>query len=293
VHLAHRTPGRGTSSVVADPVVISPLKLSPSDGRLSQTAQQAIRAYIEQNRLRGGDPLPPEGRLAQELGVSRASVREAVKGLESLGILEARPGVGIFVRSFSFDPILDNLAYGVGADGNSVAELLYVRKQLEAGAIEDVAAGVTPAQLRVLRSIVDRMGERAAQGQSFPEEDRFFHRTLFTGLERPLLLKLLDVFWEVYRRLRDGTPLAETVDPVRSWESHRRIVEALESGDGAVARAAVLTHFAGLEARLQDTRWRTGDGGPAGTSTAAGAGEHTGPGSTEATRIVEASRGRV
>jgi DNA-binding FadR family transcriptional regulator len=256
-------------------VAVSPLRLAPGgppgnagNGRLSQTAQQAIREYIEQNRLRAGDPVPPEGRLAQELGVSRASVREAVKGLESLGILATRPGVGIFVRAFSFDPILDNLAYSVGADGNSVAELLYVRKHLEAGAIEDVAAGVGPAQLRVLRSIVDRMGERAARGQSFPEEDRFFHRTLFMGLERPLLLKLLDVFWEVYRRLRDGTSLADTVDPVRSWENHRRIVEALENDDGVAARVAVLAHFAGLEARLRDTRWQTGDtAGTAGTST--------------------------
>lgn len=248
-------------------MAVSPLRLAPGSplgrGRLSQTAQQAIREYIEQNRLRAGDPLPPEGRLAQELGVSRASVREAVKGLESLGILAMRPGVGIFVRAFSFDPILDNLAYSVGSDGNSVAELLYVRKQLEAGAIEDVAARVGPAQLRVLRSIVDRMGERAAQGQSFPEEDRFFHRTLFMGLDKPLLLKLLDVFWEVYRRLRDETPLAETVDPVRSWENHRRIVEAVESGDGAAARAAVVSHFAGLEARLRDARWQTGDAGAA------------------------------
>jgi DNA-binding FadR family transcriptional regulator len=163
----------------------------------------------------------------------------------------------LFVRSFSFDPILDNLAYSLGYDRNSVAELLYVRKQLEAGAIGDVAARVTSSQLRVLRSIVDRMGERAARAESSTEEDRFFHRTLFTSIEHPLLLKLLDVFWEVYRRLRDQTVLAETADPVRSWENHRRIVEALDTGDPADARAAMLSHFAGIEARLQDARWKT------------------------------------
>jgi DNA-binding FadR family transcriptional regulator len=232
----------------------SALQLGPSGGRLSESAQSAIRAYILKNQLAAGDPLPPEGRLAQDLGISRPSVREAVKGLESLGILEARPGVGLFVRSFSFDPILDNLAYSVGYDRNSVTELLYVRKQLEAGAIEDAVTRVTPSQLRVLRSIVDRMGERAARAESSTEEDRFFHRTLFMHSEHPLLLKLLDVFWEVYRRLRDQTVLAETADPVRSWENHRRIVEALESGNPADARAAMLSHFAGVEARLQDDR---------------------------------------
>jgi DNA-binding FadR family transcriptional regulator len=232
-------------------------RLHPAGTRLSGSAQQAIRRYILKNGLGAGDQLPPEGKLALELGISRPSVREAVKGLESLGILEARMGVGLFVRSFSFDPILDNLAYSLGYDRSTIDELLYVRKQLEAGAIEDAAARVTPAQLRVLRSIVDRMGERAARGESSPEEDRFFHRTLFTQIEHPLLLKLLDVFWEVYRRLRDQTALASTADPVRSWENHRRIVEALESGVGTDARAAMLSHFAGLETRLQDATWQT------------------------------------
>lgn len=238
--------------------MVTPLKLLPSGGRLSHSAQQAIRRYILDHRLAAGDPLPPEGHLARELGVSRPSVREAVKGLEALGILEARSGVGIFVRSFSFDPILENLAYSFGQDRDSVAELMYVRKQLEVGAIEDVAARINPSQLRVLRSVVDRMGERAAQGNSSPEEDRFFHRTLFAGLEKPLLLKLLDVFWEVYRRLRDQTVLAESADPIRAWENHRRIVEALETGDRDVVRSAMVIHFVGLETRLQDARWQSG-----------------------------------
>jgi DNA-binding FadR family transcriptional regulator len=232
------------------------LRLPPTtNGRLYQTAQQAIREYILERRLEANDPLPPEGRLAQELGISRPSVREAVKALESLGILETRPGVGLFVRPFSFDPIVDNLAYSVRSDRDSLSELLYVRKQLEAGAIVDVASRLATEPLRVLRSVVDRMGERAASGQSSPEEDRFFHRTLYLGLENHLLLKLLDVFWSVYQRLRDETGLSETADPVRAWENHRRIVEALETGKGALASAAMRNHFAGLEERIRNVVW--------------------------------------
>lgn len=221
-------------------------------------AQQAIREYILEHRLAAHDPLPPEGRLAQELGMSRPSVREAVKALESLGILETRPGVGLFVRPFSFDPIVDNLAYSVRFDRDSLTELLYVRKQLEAGAVEDVAVHRTPDQVRVLRSIVDRMAERAAAGQASPEEDRLFHRTLYAGLDNPLLRRLLDVFWEVYQRLREATGLSNTVDPVRSWENHRRIVEAIEAGDSTAARTTMRAHFAGLEGRIQQASW---DGG--------------------------------
>ena len=226
---------------------------SRTNGRLHESTRGRIKEYVLAHGLKGGDALPPEGRLAQELGISRTSVREAVKALESLGILEARPGVGLFVRSFSFDPIIDNLGYSLTFDKHRLAELLAVRKQLEAGFVEQVAAHATPAQLRVLRSVVDRMGERVAletQTTDFQQEDRFFHRTLYGGLGNELLLKLLDVFWTVYRRLRDQAHV-EAVDPVRTWEDHRRIVEALERRDRAAARAAMIQHFAGVEGRLE------------------------------------------
>jgi DNA-binding FadR family transcriptional regulator len=234
------------------PVITPPQR--QTNGRLYETTQLAIKDYILNQRLGPGDALPTEGRLSQELGISRTSVREAVKALESLGVLETRPGVGLFVRSFSFDPILDNLAYSFLFDRHSVGELLRVRKHLEASFVEEVVASTNPAQLRVLRSAVDRMGERAARDEipaEFPEEDRFFHRALYAGLNNQFLLKLLDVFWEVYRRLRDEALHVEAIDPVRTWENHRRIVEALERGDGAAARTAMLLHFQGIEDRVR------------------------------------------
>ena len=90
---------------------IKPLNRPPL---LHVTVQESLRDYIESNGLKAGDPLPPETFLAQQLGVGRNSVREAIKALESLGILETRRGVGVFVKEFSFQPLLDNLAYGLG-----------------------------------------------------------------------------------------------------------------------------------------------------------------------------------
>ncbi|TIT84305.1 MAG: FadR family transcriptional regulator, partial [Mesorhizobium sp.] len=80
---------------------------------LHVTVQESLRNYIEANRLKAGDALPPETFLAQQLGVGRNSVREAIKALESIGILETRRGIGVFVKEFSFKPLLDNLAYGL------------------------------------------------------------------------------------------------------------------------------------------------------------------------------------
>jgi DNA-binding FadR family transcriptional regulator len=222
-----------------------------ANGRLYQAAQHAIKAYILDRKLRPGDALLPEGDLAAELGISRNSLREAVKALESLGILESRHGVGLFVKEFSFDPILENLAYGLLIDRSSVAELLDVREQLESSYVARVAETVTTDQLRVLRSAADRMAERAAVGEGFPEEDRLFHRALYANIGNSLLLRLLDVFWEVYRRLLAESAVVMNDDPVRSWEGHRRIVEALERRDGAAARSAMLAHFSNIEDRLR------------------------------------------
>jgi DNA-binding FadR family transcriptional regulator len=223
---------------------------------LHQAAQQALRQYIVEHRLRPGDPLPAEAHLAGELGVSRTSVREAVKGLESLGVIEARPRVGLFVASFSLDRVLDNLAYSLLVDRDSVAELLQVREHLEVSFLPKVAEHATPHQLRVLRSIVDRMGARAAHGEAFPEEDRFFHRTLYEPLGNQLLVKLVGLFWVVFRRLRDDALVEEDPDPVRAWEDHRRIVEALERRDSAAAQGALVKHFANVDERIREAQLR-------------------------------------
>lgn len=222
---------------------------SPS-GRLFDSAQHAIREFILRHDLGPGDALPPEARLAQELGIGRASVREAVKALESLGVLETRNGVGLFVRPFSFEPIVANLGYSILSNKSSALELLQVREQLEAGFCERAAACVTPNQLRILRSLVDRMGERTLRGESFAEEDRFFHRALYEAVGNHLLTSLIDVFWSVARRLREENQLAADADPVASWEDHRRIVEALEARDPTAARGAMLQHFRNIERRL-------------------------------------------
>ena len=221
------------------------------DGRLFERAQRAIKRYILDHRLGPGDALPAEGQLAEELRISRNSVREAIKALEALGTIETRHGVGVFVRAFSFAPILDNLAYGIQIGNSSVLELLEVRRQLEGAFVEVAAASLSADQLRVLRSTVDRMGACAALGEPFTDEDRFFHRTLYSGLGNRLLLTLLDVFWEAYVRLRASLPGVPAGDAVQTWEEHRAILELLERRDGPGARRAMLDNFALLEGRLR------------------------------------------
>ena len=146
-------------------IPISPLKKAPS---LHVSVQESLRGYIDENRLTAGEPLPPEGDLAQQLGVSRNSVREAIKALESVGILETRRGIGVFVKEFSFQPLLDNLAYGLGDALREIEELSRVRRVLETGLIDKTVEMIGEEDLAALRQVTERMRRAPSATRASP-----------------------------------------------------------------------------------------------------------------------------
>jgi DNA-binding FadR family transcriptional regulator len=216
---------------------------------LHHSVQDAIRAFILDNKLRAGDQLPPETDLARQLGVSRNSVREAVKALESLGILETRRGSGLFVQAFSFDPLLENLSYGLLFDLRELAELLEIRRTLETGLIGATMREMPSTTVDELGAVTAAMAERANRREHFADEDRRFHQILFAPLGNQTLLKLLDVFWLTYREASRRTDMRNP-DPQSTYEDHAAIYEAVAASDVAKARAALDRHYSGIAGRL-------------------------------------------
>lgn len=214
-----------------------------------KSVQDAIRQYIVDKGLRPGDPMVSEGELARRLGVSRNSVREAVRSLESVGVLESRHGSGLFIRDFSWDPLLDNLAYDLMPDISKLADLLEIRKVLELGMVAAAIERLVPEQLNELRALLVGMRQHAEQQEAFPEEDREFHRVLFGRLENTTLLKLLDIFWLAFRKASRGPGLLDD-DPLATLESHVRIVDALSARDVDRSRQALEDHYQSITRRL-------------------------------------------
>lgn len=209
------------------------------------SVQESLKAFIAGNGLLPGMPLPPEGELAQKLNVSRGSVREAIRGLASLGIVESRRGIGVFVADFSFAPLLDNLAFGLRHSARQVAEVLQVRRALEVGLVGDAVRLATEADIAELRGIVARMHDRAAQGESFVQEDQAFHQAMFRSLGNTTLLQLLDVFWLAFFKAADDLTLANP-DPVRTWRDHLAIVDALAARNVTLTRTRLDQHYDGI-----------------------------------------------
>jgi len=215
-----------------------------------QELQERIKEYVVLNNLQPGDPLPTEAQLAEQLGVSRAVVREGLRALESLGVIHSKRGEGRYVSSFSLDPILQNLGYSMLVDVEDVEEILAVRQRLEEGFIGEAIAAMKEETLAQLRALVAEMRRKAEAGQVFRQEDLKFHRLIYETIGNRLLLKLLDVFWEVYKNLRDQTLLLPTNLPAEA-ENHRAILQAIEDKQVEEARRRIADHFDDVKQRLR------------------------------------------
>ena len=210
---------------------------------LYRQAQEHLKQYIETAGLSPGDALPAEGALAEQLGMSRLSLREATKSLESLGIVEARRGEGVFVREFSFDPILENLPYSFSASGGSLHHLFQVRLAMESGLSGLLVSRIRPADLATLDDLVEQIAACPPGGEATLPLDRAFHLELFRPLGNPLVLRLIELFWDAYHRLRHESHPAPP-DQQRVTRIHRAIVDALRSGDRLHVLVAMDQHFA-------------------------------------------------
>ncbi len=221
---------------------------------LYQAVQDEVKAYIIEQALMPGDALPPETELAEQFGVSRNSVREAIKSLESLGIVEARTGAGLFVSNFSFDPLLENLAYGMMFDLKDLADILEVRFHIEHSMIDQAVSAVTDEQLEQLHAILERMRALLTQDQDDAEEDRLFHRTLWANVKNRSVGKIVDVFWMVFSQARQRSPIPSNPDPMEIYQWHAAIVKSLTDRDEEAARVAIVRHYGNIQKLLDEMR---------------------------------------
>lgn len=210
---------------------------------LYRRAQGLLREYIAEHRLRPGDPLPPEAELAETFGMSRLSLREAVKGLETVGLLKSRQGGGVYVAEFSFQPILENLPYSFQLGGRNFRELLELRASLEEGLAARVLQVIRPIDLDTLDAIVRSIAAAERGTAEIAGLDRQFHLRMFEPLQNQLVLQLIELFWNVFHELNHEAPPPPST-PADLAARHAVIVDALRSGDEPTVVRAIRDHFA-------------------------------------------------
>ena len=209
--------------------------------RLYQDIVAQIEALLDRGELRPGDQLPTERILAEQFQVSRASVREALRALELLGIVETHAGGGTFVRR----AVAGDLARPLSAlisRGHPMADVIEVRGLIEPALAARAAERVTPEELAELREIVAAQERKVAAGESYADEDTRFHDLIGRAAHNELLVTMLTAVFDVLRASREEW-LQSNARAHASLEAHRRILVALEAHDASAAREASAEHI--------------------------------------------------
>ncbi|MGB9858263.1 MAG: FadR/GntR family transcriptional regulator [Dictyoglomaceae bacterium] len=214
--------------------------------------QEQIKQYIVNKKLSPGDKLPSEAELSKEFGISRSTIREALRALEALGILSSQHGSGWYFKSFSFDILAGNLAYSLLLDTQSIFDLLEIRKTLETSFIIETTNTLKNKEFKELERILIRMEKKSLLGESFVREDMLFHRTLFKGIKNQIVIKILDIFWNLFEHL--DKPLLYSTSPEKVIYYHKKLLEALKVSDYETAKTILEEHFVDVHQRLSRYR---------------------------------------
>lgn len=213
--------------------------------RYHQVAEQ-IQRLIAHGALKPGDLLPAERDLAARLGVSRSSVRDAIRTLEVTGILESHHGRGTVIRDLSTDSLVVPLASVLVRKRGMVAELLDVRRMIEPALAARAAQHATAAQIEQLQDILRRQRTKLRRGEDTIAEDSEFHRTIALAAKNSVVLRVLDVLMDLLRESRNQS-LQVKGRRERSYAGHVRVLNAIKRRDPAGASRAARQHLTEIQ----------------------------------------------
>lgn len=205
-----------------------------------------IRRLIKTGKLKAGDKLPPERDLAQAFKVSRASVREAIRVLESSGLVRTRVGDGTYVETTSLENLVKPLAMVVAGGRESLMEIFEVRKMFEPHLAYLAAERATVDEVLELKSILSHHRKEMGNQELVTEIDYSFHSSLARMAKSRVFLNLYNTLATLINQTREEF-LQEGDRPQKSLEGHEEILLAIEKRDPALARKAMSNHLRSIE----------------------------------------------
>ena len=217
--------------------------LKPQD--LQGLIQEQLKLYIIENEMKSGDPFPTEYDLAEKLGISRTAIREALKKLETLGIIEVRPGVGRFIREFNFETIFKSLPYNLEMDIKNFQEVLEVRFCLESWFIAKDINKFTKENIAEFKEILKKLEFQVLNNleeKESVETHSQFHCALYKNSDNSLLINLIKIFSSIQRNLV-LLHRYKTKDRNLFIRQHKLLLEAIEKRDSRLAQKRLEEHF--------------------------------------------------
>lgn len=214
--------------------------------RLYAEIVRQVKQLIAEGKLRSGDRLPPERELAEKFRVSRTSVREALRALESRGLIEIRAGEGAFVRDVTVETLIEPLALVILPHREAVGELFEARRLLEPAIAALAASRATPEDLAEMDRILEEQAREVTQGRTGVTQDAAFHAALASSAHNRAISRIVNALIDLLTQSREES-LQTPGRPARSYSDHLGILEAIRHRDGVAAQRAVLDHLHAVE----------------------------------------------
>jgi DNA-binding FadR family transcriptional regulator len=218
---------------------------------VTDEAIEKLRAMIVSGELRPGDRLPREADLATTLGLSRNSLREAVRALSLVRILDVRQGDGTYVSSLAADSLLEALNFIVEFHHDaSVLELLEVRRILEPAASARAAVLITAPTIEQVAEILGRANADSPV-EDLVKADVEFHRAIALAAGNSVLASLIESLSAPTQRARVWRGMTQEGALQRTLDEHQSIFDAIIRHDPEMARTWATVHVAGVEEWLR------------------------------------------
>jgi len=209
-----------------------------------QKVYEAVAEQIERlilTKLKPGDKLPSERELTELLHVSRSSIRDAIRSLELVGLVEPRQGAGTIVRATHLDS-MNSIAEALRQRQAMVSDLLDFRAMIEPPLAARAATNATLKQIEAMEEILRRQERTMTSGDAGIEEDANFHYSIAQASGNQVVLKVLDLIMDLLHDTRQRA-LQVSGRPQRSLNGHLRILDAITQRNPEAAHAAMRRHI--------------------------------------------------
>lgn len=208
-----------------------------------------VKEMIEQGKLKSGDQLPGERELSEVFRVSRSSVREALRALESKGYLESRQGDGTYIASQSVESLVNTLASVISSEKDSQMELFEMRRMIEPQLAYLAAERATEEEIARMEEALILQEQAIARGETGTEVDKAFHYIMANATKNKVLLRLADYMRDLLAESRERYLQVEG-RPEKSIARHRQVLDAIKARDAELAAQVMLDHVRDIESCL-------------------------------------------
>ena len=218
--------------------------------RIPEEIVGQIRDLVRSGALSPGDQLPPERDLAQQFGVSRASVREAMRLLDTKGLVVVRPGAGTYITQDTVEAVAQALSSLMDGQLSPADDVFEMRLLLEPRVASMAAERAGDDDIERMKAILDAQGADIAAGGTGVEFDSEFHFSIATATENSALIAVTRAISDILSQSRQDSLLSPERSRL-SLQSHRRILTAIERRQPGKAQQAMQEHIADIDRQVQ------------------------------------------